>query len=114
MIRYPKRGEIWLVNLNPGIGHEQIGIRPALVISDDNFNKSLAEMLIVLPVTSKYKGIPFHVSLKVGDTGLKLESYVKTEDVRSISKQRLHKYIGFVDEAKLNEITEILGILLGF
>lgn len=112
MSKFPRRGELWFVNFNPGIGHEQIGIRPALVISDDGFNKSLADMVIVLPITSKDKKIPFHITLNPGETGLKIKSFVKTEDIRSISKKRLQRYIGTVEEEKLIEITEILGILL--
>lgn len=55
------RGDVWLVNLNSVRGHEQSGTRPALVVSDDMFNHSLAEMIIVVPITSKDKGIPTHI-----------------------------------------------------
>jgi len=52
-LRLINRGDIWLINLDPTIGHEQSGIRPALIISDDLLNQSLAELVIVLPITSK-------------------------------------------------------------
>ncbi|MCL6099146.1 MAG: type II toxin-antitoxin system PemK/MazF family toxin, partial [Bacteroidetes bacterium] len=64
------RGEIWMINLNPAKGREQSGIRPALIISDDFFNNSAAELVIVLPITSKKKGIPLHVQLSSKETGL--------------------------------------------
>ena len=86
------KGEVWLVDLNPVIGHEQSGVRPALIISDDMFNYSLAEMVIIVPITSKYKGIPTHVEL-VSDI-LTMKSYIKTEDIRSVSTKRLIKKLG--------------------
>src|SRR6056297_1013944 len=100
----PMRGEIWLVNLNPGIGHEQKGRRPALVISEDLFNETPADMVIVLPITSKDKGISLHVTLNPGESGLNMKSFVKTEDIRAISKRRLYKCIGQVDSQILDKI----------
>jgi len=106
------RGEIWFIDLNPVIGHEQSGRRPALIISDDMFNHSLADMTIVLPITSKYKGIPTHVELNTDF--LNVKSYIKTEDIRSISTKRLIKRLGKVDEKTMNLVEERLKLLLGF
>jgi len=110
----PHRGDIWLVDLNPGIGHEQKGKRPALIISDDFFNETRAGMTIVLPITSKDKGISLHVPLTPDKTGLDVRSYVKTEDIRAISKERLDKRIGRVDSPIMDKISDILKMLLGF
>ena len=106
------RGDIWLINLNPIIGHEQSGTRPALIISDNLFNHSLAEMVIAVPITSKYRNIPTHVELKTDF--LKVTSYVKTEDIRSISTKRLVKKIGVVDEDILKLVEQRIRFLLGF
>ncbi len=110
----PQRGEIWLVDLNPGIGHEQKGKRPALIISDNAFNETRAGMVIVLPITSKDKGISLHVPLTPEKTGIDVKSYVKTEDIRAISKERLHKQIGKVKTPIMDKISGILKMLLGF
>jgi mRNA interferase MazF len=106
------RGEVWLIDLNPVIGHEQSGIRPALVISDDMFNNSLAEMVIIVPITSKDKGIPTHVLLQTDF--LSLKSFIKTEDIRSVSTIRLIKKLGEIDERTLCLVEERLKFLLGF
>ena len=105
------RREIWMIDLNPTIGHEQSGTRPALVISDDLFNHSYAEMVIVLPITSKKKGIPSHVELEEGI--LKMKSYIKTEDIRSISTKRLVKKVGEVGEDIIQQVEDRLKLLLG-
>lgn len=52
----PSRGEVWQLNFNPTKGHEQSGIRPALVVSEDTFNSGPADLVIVLPISSVGKG----------------------------------------------------------
>ncbi|NLW48684.1 MAG: type II toxin-antitoxin system PemK/MazF family toxin [Firmicutes bacterium] len=113
MMPEPSRGDIWLVDLNPGQGHEQSGIRPALVISVDLFNHGPAGLLVVLPITSKNKGIPMHVAINPQEGGLQLKSYIKTEDIRSISKERLLSRLGRVSELIMEEVEDRISILLG-
>ena len=112
MMMKVNRGEIWLIDLNPVIGHEQSGTRPALLISDDMFNHSLAEMVIIVPITSKNKGIPTHVEINCNC--LKTRSYIKTEDIRSVSTKRLSKKLGEVDKQIMNSVESRLKLLLGF
>ena len=106
------RGEIWLVTLDPTIGREQAGTRPALVISDDLFNQSHAELVVVLPITSKSKGIRSHVPVVPPEGGLNITSYVKCEDVRSISIQRLGRRLGKVTADTMEEVEKRLRFIL--
>jgi mRNA interferase MazF len=106
------RGEIWLVNLDPTLGREQSGTRPALVISENLFNQSYADLVMVIPITSQNKNIRSHVPVAQGEGGLTLESYAKCEDVRSISKQRLKKRLGKVSEQTVEQIEEKLRFLM--
>lgn len=106
----PCRGEIWLTDLNPIKGREQSGIRPVLIISVDLFNHSHAELVIILPVTSRFKGIPSHI--EVNGTGLQMKSYIKTEDIRSISIERLIKKMGEVDARTMMLVEDRLKLLL--
>jgi mRNA interferase MazF len=108
-----RRGEIWLVNLDPIKGREQAGTRPALVISVEPFNNSGLELIVVCPVTSKNKGFPTHVPLKPEESGLNMQSYIKTEDIRSVSVQRLIKAVGKVSPDKLEEVEISLRRILG-
>lgn len=62
----PSRGEIWLVDLSPVRGHEPAGRRPALVISVDEFNHGPAGLVHVIPLTTKERGIPLHVEVRLG------------------------------------------------
>ncbi|NMG19674.1 type II toxin-antitoxin system PemK/MazF family toxin [Brasilonema bromeliae] len=107
------RGEVWLADLNPVRGHEQAGKRPCLVISVDLFNQGASGLVVVLPITSKEKGIPFHVELNPPEGGLKVQSFVKCEDVRSISVDRLEKRWGTVSPKTLTAVEDRLRILMG-
>lgn len=107
------RGEIWLVDLNPVCGHEQAGRRPALVVSVDGFNHGPAGLVIVIPITTKDKGIPLHVGVFPPEGGLNEQSFIKCEDVRSVAKERLVRCLGRVEEGTLAEVEDRLRILLG-
>ena len=108
----PARGEIWFVNFDPTQGREQAGSRPALVISVDKFNAGPAELVVVLPVTTKAKGVPFHVQVDLPEGGLKQWSFIKCEDVRSISTRRLGKRWGRVSPKTMAAVEDRLKILL--
>lgn len=110
----PLRGEVWLVDLNPTKGHEQAGKRPGLVISDDIFNAGPSGLVVILPLTAKNKNIPLHEMIAPPEGGLKEVSYVKCEDIRPVSKQRLLARIGMVRKERLRAIEEKVKVLLSF
>jgi len=109
----PARGEIWLADLNPIRGRDQAGMRPCLVISVDQFNQSAAELVIVIPLTTRHKGIRTHVAVLPPEGGLKEQSYLKCEDVRSLSTERLVSGWGMVSPATLSKVEDCLRILMG-
>jgi len=110
---YPMRGEVWLVELNPVRGHEQAGTRPALVFSVDIFNNGPAGLVVVIPITSKNRDIPLHVDISPPDSGLIVKSYIKCEDMRSVSKDRLTRKLGTVSSNILESVEDRVKILLG-
>ena len=110
---HASRGEIWFVGLDPTKGREQAGMRPALVVSVDIFNHGPAELVVVIPVTSKAKGIPLHVEIRPPEGGLTMTSFVKCEDVRSISTSRLVRRLGTVSAVTVDQVEDRLRILLG-
>lgn len=108
----PQRGEVWSVNLDPTKGREQAGSRPALIISTNTFNSGPADLIVVIPITSKFKRIPLHVPIEPPEGGVKTTSYIKTEDIRSVSKERLGRRWGMVSRQTLNEVADRMRILL--
>lgn len=107
------RGEIWLIDLNPVRGHEQAGKRPCLVISVNLFNQGASGLAVVLPITSKNKKIPFHVEINPPEAGLKFKSFIKCEDIRSVSVERFATKWGTVNEKTITEVEQRLKILIG-
>ncbi len=107
------RGEIWMVDFSPTVGHEQAGRRLALVISVDGLNQSPAELVIVLPLTSRAKDVRSHVQVRKGEAGVKMVSYIKCEDIRSVSTQRLGRRLGIVSNRTMDAVEDVVRILLG-
>lgn len=108
-----QRGEVWLVDFGGPIGHEQGYQRPAVVISADQLNRSHAELIIVLPITTTRRGLPSHIEIEPGDSGLSHTSYAKTEDIKSVSTRRLIRRLGTVPADRLNRAEHALRLLLG-
>ena len=109
----PARGEVWLANLDPTIGHEQAGRRPVLIVSEDPFNRTRAGLLIVLPITSTLRSIPFRVRFSPPEGGLRVESDALCEGIRSISKDRLLARMGSVKPESMAVVEDRLRVLLG-
>jgi mRNA interferase MazF len=109
-----KRGEIWLTSFDPVVGHEQAGRRPALILSVDEFNASRAELVTVLPITSKLRAhIPSRIEVRPPEGGLKVRSYIIGEQPRTIASRRLIKRMGTVSVTTMSKVADVVRILLG-
>jgi mRNA interferase MazF len=108
----PARGEVWLTDLNPTRGHEQAGRRPALVISEDLFNRGPAGLVIVVPLTSKRRGVPSHVPIDPPEGGVEVPSAVLCEAIRSIAVERLVVRWGTVSRRTMGEVEDRLRMLM--
>ena len=111
-VSQPSRGEVWSVNFDPILGREQAGTRPALVLSVDKFNHGPADLVVVLPITSKDKRQPIHVQVSPPEGGLKLTSFIKCEDIRSVAHERLSRCLGSVRDETLESVAFTLRTLL--
>ena len=80
----PQRGDVVWITLNPQVGHEQAGRRPALVLSPAAYNDKVG-LAILCPLTNQIKGYPFEVLLPPGlsITGAILADQVKNLDWRA-------------------------------
>jgi mRNA interferase MazF len=111
----PSRGEVWYARLDdkpPAVGHEQAGRRPILIFSADRFNKSPAGLVIALTITSKAKGVPWHIEIKPPEGGIDTVSFIMCEAIRTISKERLLEYWGKVSPSTIKEVDDRVKVLL--
>jgi mRNA interferase MazF len=85
-----KRGEIYYADLSPAVGAEINKRRPVLVVSNDANNRASATVT-VLPVTSNIARVyPFEVLLMSKQSGLPKDSKAMAQQIRTISRDRLH------------------------
>lgn len=109
-----KQAEIWETYFDPVEGQEQSGRRPAVIISGNTMNNNLT-LVMVCPLTSKvhnYKGNP--VIEPTSQNGLKKISEILVFQTRAVSKNRLRKKLGILDNKHLEDIHLTLNKLLKF
>jgi len=106
MARYiPGKGDLIAVTFDPQSGHEQKGRRPALVVSNDLFNKHTG-LSIVCPITNTDRQFPFHIAI---DNASSVKGFIMVEQVKSIDFQsRKAKRIG---RASNELLTHVLAVL---
>lgn len=92
---FPRYGDIYDVNLDPVIGSEIGKCRPALIVSND-INNEFSQTVTVLPITGQpgKKQYPFEVLVPGGIAGLKVNSRIKANQIRTLDKQRLVNFRG--------------------
>lgn len=109
----PARGEVWIADLDPIRGREQAGRRPVLVISETAFNRGPADLVVIVPITSRKRGIPSHVPLAPPEGGLTFESVALCEAVRSIARDRLTRRLGTASPMTMSAVEDVLRVLMG-
>ena len=110
-----KRGDMFYADLSPVIGSEQGGIRPVLIIQNDLGNK-YSPTVIAAAITSQTNKakLPTHIELGENTQGLKSNSVVLTEQIRTIDKSRLKEKIGHIDDMTIiNKVNDALGVSFG-
>jgi mRNA interferase MazF len=106
-------GDVWLVNLDPVIGTEQAGRRPAVIVSGPLHLSLPHAVIFVVPVTSRDRGLRHQIPLASQASGLsKLPSFTRPEDARAVAYERLERRIGTVTPAELAAIRRILRAFL--
>ncbi len=102
-----KRGEVYLANLSPIVGSEQDGYRPVLIIQNDSGNR-FSTTTIVAAITSQVRKnrLPTHVLIDANDD--MMPSLILTEQIRTIDKTRLDKYITTLDSDTMSKVDTAL------
>lgn len=109
-----KKGDIVLAGLEPVKGSEQGGIRPVLVIQNDDGNK-FSPTTIIAPITSKKftKEFPTNVTILREESKLNDDSTVLLNQIRTIDKSRIIKKISSLDFHSLSKVDLAIKISLG-
>jgi len=109
-----RRGDIYLVQLDPVVGSEVGKTRPAVVLQNDLANRS-SPTVTLIPISSKADRVfPFQVRIPAGEGGLDRDSKVLCEQVRTVARTRLLQYLGHLSAERLAEIRTALDRHLWF
>jgi mRNA interferase MazF len=106
------RGEIYWADLNPVIGHEQGGLRPVLILSQDIFNEK-SGTVIAVALTSQPQRAGYPLTYQLDDSKLPKVSWVKISQIRTLSIKRIGKKISKISGKDLGQIIEGLNEIIG-
>jgi len=102
-----KQYSIWLVNLDPTIGAEIKKTRPAVIISPNEMNEVL-DTVIIAPMTTKIRNWPTRVKIEFQGK----QGEIALDQIRTIDKKRLVKYLGDIDLSTVLEIKQVIKEML--
>lgn len=104
----PSRGDLVWLNFTPQSGHEQLGKRPALVLSHKEYNRKVG-LAIFCPITSKVKDYPFEVKI----INKKIQGVVLSDQIKSLDwESRNIEYISKTTESEIEEVLNKLKLLI--
>ena len=109
-----ERGDIYYADLGQGVGSEQYGTRPVLVIQNDMGNKH-SPTVIVAAITSRLDKtmLPTHVCISSQESGLPLRSIVLLEQIKTVDKARLTQRVGSLDVNVMERIDHAICVSVG-
>ncbi len=109
-----RRGEIWLINLDPTVGAEIRKTRPAVIVNDDAVG--ILPLRVIVPVTEwkeRYAVAPWMVRLEPDvENGLDKPSAADAFQVRSVAQERFVRRLGKLSDAAMREISNALSVVL--
>ncbi len=109
-----KRGDVYLVSLEPVVGSETGKTRPAVVVQNDLANRT-SPTVTVIPITSRADRVfPFQVRRAVGEGGLERAGKALCEQIRTVSRQRLKRRLGQLPPERMREVRAALDRHLWF
>lgn len=106
------RGDVVWANLNPTVGHEQVGLRPVLVLSREEFN-ARSGIVIALPITSSPGKVAFPFTLEIRSARLPKQSWAKISQIRTLSTEPLGRRICRLKLEELKKMIDGLNEIIG-
>jgi mRNA interferase MazF len=110
----PERGIVVVLSLDPAVGHEQKGVRPCVVVSaPEVIAEQRYPLVCVVPITGTPGKGALYPQLKPGASGLSKTSFALVDQLRSVDKRRVTRFLGQVSVEELKAIDEGLRLYLG-
>lgn len=108
--------QVWLVDFGQPVGHEQDGPRPAVVVGSRTHCQFPIGMALVVPLTTRDRGLDHHVRIDSAEGGLNRPSWARTEEITAVSTQRFPRStpLGTTSDAETAELSEWLREMVAF
>jgi mRNA interferase MazF len=108
--------QVWWVDFGHPVGREQGGVRPAVVVGSATHCRFPIDMALVVPLTTRDRGLAHHVPVASPESGLSRPSWARTEDITAVSTQRFthSEPIGAVSQAEMDELSDWLREMVAF
>ncbi len=103
-----RRGNVVWADLDPAQGREQAVRRPVLVVASDLYLAQADTLAIVVPASTVDRGWPNHVRLRGPELPLSSPTFAMTEQLRTVTRERLFDVVGVVDAATMTEVDQWL------
>lgn len=108
-----RRGDIFYADLSPAIGSEQGGTRPVLIVQNNVGNYHSPTVIVAVLTSKAKKNLPTHISIHCGEGNITMDSTVLLEQLRTIDKFRLQKYVGSVSDDTMDRVDRAMLVSLG-
>lgn len=108
-----KRGDIYWAHMGTSDDHEQRGTRPVLIIQNDIGNEHSPTVIVACITDGHKKPLPTHIHIKAIETGIKKDSIILLEQIRTLDKQRVGDFVTHLPEWVMADVNEKLMISVG-
>lgn len=108
--------QLWLVDFGNPVGHHEEGVRPAVVVGSATHCRFPIGMAIVVPLTTRERGLDHHVRIDSAESGLDRPSWARTEDITAVSVERFRRQqpLGIVSASEIEQLSEWLREMVAF
>jgi len=108
--------QLWSVDLGTTIGHEQGGLRPSIVVSSSTHCRFPIDMALIVPLTTRDRGLDHHVRIDSTESGLNRPSWARTEDIRAVTTTRFTRPrpIGTASTSEIKQLSDWLREMVAF
>lgn len=107
-----KRGQVYYADLGKGIGSEQAGFRPCVIIQNDIGNTYSPTVIVATMTTQSKANIPTHIAVSPEDYCLDINTTILLEQIRTIDKSRISSFVGRLSDSTMQKVDEALHISL--
>ena len=108
--------QLWWVDLGTPNGHEQGGLRPAIVVSSSTHCRFPIDMALIVPLTTRDRGLDHHVRIDSTESRLNQPSWARTEDIRAVTTTRFTRLqpIGTASASEIEQLSDWLREMVAF